>query len=41
MTISDFATTRSYLYIATRFLIICSRFYWSICHTIFSFLLEF
>nr|DAT07519.1 MAG TPA: hypothetical protein [Bacteriophage sp.] len=41
MTISNFSATRSYLYIATRFLIICSRFYWSICHTIFSFLLEF
>nr|DAZ01761.1 MAG TPA: hypothetical protein [Caudoviricetes sp.] len=41
MTISNFSATRSYLYIATRFLIICSRFYWSIYHTIISFLLNF
>nr|DAR89296.1 MAG TPA: hypothetical protein [Caudoviricetes sp.]DAU03758.1 MAG TPA: hypothetical protein [Caudoviricetes sp.] len=41
MTISNFSATRSYLYIVTRFLIICSRFYWSLCHTISSFLLKF
>nr|DAJ96236.1 MAG TPA: hypothetical protein [Caudoviricetes sp.]DAL03502.1 MAG TPA: hypothetical protein [Caudoviricetes sp.]DAN13253.1 MAG TPA: hypothetical protein [Bacteriophage sp.]DAN29785.1 MAG TPA: hypothetical protein [Caudoviricetes sp.]DAS71742.1 MAG TPA: hypothetical protein [Caudoviricetes sp.] len=30
MTISDFSTTRSHLYIVAGFLIVCSRFYWSL-----------